>query len=46
MLGDVIYLNVLGKSIVMLNSYQAANDLMEKRSSIYSDRPWFPMLEM
>lgn len=35
---DVIYLNVLGKSLVILNSAQAAHDLLERRSNIYSDR--------
>ena len=35
---DIIYLNVLGSPIVVLNSYEAANDLLSRRSSIYSDR--------
>nr|BAL05137.1 cytochrome P450 [Phanerodontia chrysosporium] len=35
---DVIYLNLLGSSIVILNSSKATTDLLEKRSSIYSDR--------
>ena len=35
---DVIYLNLLGTSIYVLNSVQAINDLLDKRSSIYSDR--------
>ena len=35
---DVIYFNALGNHIVILNSMQAANDLLDKRSSIYSDR--------
>ncbi|KAH9894042.1 cytochrome P450 [Cubamyces lactineus] len=38
-LGDVISLNALGQSFVILNSHSAALDLLEKRSSIYSDRP-------
>jgi hypothetical protein len=42
--GDVIYFNALGKSIVVLNSVEAAVDLMDKRSSIYSDRSSFVML--
>ncbi|KAI0714200.1 cytochrome P450 [Cerioporus squamosus] len=37
--GDVVHLNVLGQSIVLLGSYQAACDLFEKRSSNYSGRP-------
>ncbi|KAJ8697465.1 hypothetical protein PTI98_004269 [Pleurotus ostreatus] len=35
---DIIYLNVLGNSIVVLNSYKAVNDLLSVRSSLYSDR--------
>jgi hypothetical protein len=42
--GDVIYFNALGKSIVVLNSVEAAVDLMDKRSSMYSDRSDFVML--
>jgi hypothetical protein len=37
--GDVIYLHAFGKSIVVLNSTQAAVDLLEDRNAIYSDRP-------
>ncbi|KAF4577363.1 hypothetical protein EYR36_005351 [Pleurotus pulmonarius] len=35
---DIIYLNVLGSPIVVLNSYKAANELLSVRSSLYSDR--------
>jgi hypothetical protein len=42
-IGDVTYFKALKKSIVMLNSAQAAIDLLTKRSSIYSDRPRFVM---
>lgn len=45
-IGDIIGLNVLHKSIIVLNSEEAANDLLDKRSGIYSDRPRFPMLEL
>lgn len=38
-LGDVIHLKVLGRDIIVLNSVQAATDLLEKRSGLYSDRP-------
>ena len=34
----MIYLHMFGKPVIVLNSMQAANDLFEKRSSIYSDR--------
>ena len=35
---DVVHVDVLGSHIVILNSIKAANDLLDKRSSIYSDR--------
>ncbi|KAJ6557549.1 cytochrome P450 [Mycena capillaripes] len=44
--GDVIYLQVPGRSIVILDSLQAAEDLFDKRSLIYSDRPRFPLFEL
>ena len=44
LLGDVIYLSVFSKSIVVLNSAVAARDLLEKRSVSYSDRPRFVLL--
>ena len=38
-LGDALYLNVLGQGILMLGSLKAARDLLDKRSTNYSDRP-------
>lgn len=35
---DILYLNAAGRSIVILNSYEAAKDLLEGRSAIYSSR--------
>jgi hypothetical protein len=35
---DILYLRVLGKDMVALNSNEAISDLIEKRSSIYADR--------
>ncbi|KAJ7080834.1 cytochrome P450 [Mycena belliarum] len=40
---DIIHINAAGTSILVLSSAQAASDLLEKRSSIYSDRPRIPM---
>ncbi|KAF8885508.1 cytochrome P450 [Infundibulicybe gibba] len=37
--GDAIYVSALGSSIVVLNSYEACVDILEKRSNLYSDRP-------
>ncbi|KAJ7093420.1 cytochrome P450 [Mycena belliarum] len=36
---DIIHLDVFGSSIVVLCSYDAVVDLLDKRSSIYSNRP-------
>jgi hypothetical protein len=46
MTGDVLSLHVFGKVIVVLNSYKANKDLLERRGNIYSDRPVIPILEM
>ena len=35
---DIIHVNGLGTSIVILNSYKAATDLLERRSNTYSNR--------
>ncbi|KII84568.1 hypothetical protein PLICRDRAFT_117453 [Plicaturopsis crispa FD-325 SS-3] len=36
---DILYLNLAGVSIVVINSAEIANELLERRSSIYSSRP-------
>lgn len=35
---DVVYMNLLGKHIVVLNSDKATKELLEKRSALFSDR--------
>lgn len=37
--GDIIHLNMFGKSIIILNSYKATKELLQQRSAIYNDRP-------
>ncbi|KAK7682348.1 hypothetical protein QCA50_014553 [Cerrena zonata] len=37
--GAIIYLRTLGHPIIILSSYEEAVDMLEKKSSIYSDRP-------
>jgi hypothetical protein len=37
--GDIVYAEALGRKIVILGTATAFNDLMERRSSVYSDRP-------
>ncbi|KAG9013627.1 hypothetical protein FRB94_001732 [Tulasnella sp. JGI-2019a] len=41
--GPLTYLNVVGRPILVINTQEAAIDLLEKRASIYSDRPHIPM---
>ncbi|KZV72776.1 cytochrome P450 [Peniophora sp. CONT] len=36
---DLVHFEVFGKHTIVVNSARAANDLFEKRSAIYSDRP-------
>ncbi|KAJ7069392.1 cytochrome P450 [Mycena amicta] len=44
--GDVMHLDVLGTHLIILSSHQAAVDLLEKKSAIYSDRPPFILYEL
>ncbi|PIL29308.1 cytochrome P450 [Ganoderma sinense ZZ0214-1] len=37
--GDIVHLNIAGKSMIILGSQQAASELLDKRSLNYSDRP-------
>lgn len=36
--GDIVFIRVFGRPTLIVNSVQAAFDLMEKRSTKYSDR--------
>ena len=37
-------MKVLDKHVLILNSFEATNELFEKRSAKYSDKPHMPML--
>lgn len=37
--GPIVYASAFGKHLVILNSFNAAQDLLQKRGSIYSSRP-------
>jgi len=37
--GDIIKINVLGHSSIVLSSLKTATDLLENRGNIYSNRP-------
>jgi cytochrome P450 len=43
---DVLYFNVLGQDIVVLNSVKSAVDLLDKRGANYCDRPRFVLFEV
>ncbi|KAJ7366935.1 cytochrome P450 [Mycena albidolilacea] len=44
--GNLVHANALGQHIFIVNSVKTANELFEKRSHIYSDRPVIPMIEL
>lgn len=44
-LGDVVYLENFGVPLVVLNSYEAATELLEKRSIKYSSRQLGTMID-
>lgn len=37
--GDIVYIDIPTQPIIVLGSADAAFELLEKRSDIYSDRP-------
>ncbi len=42
--GDIVYMGVFGNPIVVLNTKQAAYDLLDRKGSMYSSRPQRPMV--
>ena len=45
-IGDIVHLSVLGQSTVVIDSYDAAIELLEQRSAHTSDRPRFVMAKL
>jgi cytochrome P450 len=41
---DIISLNIMGNTMIVLNSLKAVSDIFDKRGSNYSDRPDMPMI--
>ncbi|KAJ2934996.1 hypothetical protein H1R20_g2118, partial [Candolleomyces eurysporus] len=41
---DILYLNIAGNDIIVLDTSKVAADLLETRSSLYSGRPYFTMI--
>ncbi|KAI9566800.1 cytochrome P450 [Boletus coccyginus] len=44
--GGLVYANLIGKDFVIINSIKVARDLLERRSAIYSERPYIPSNEL
>ncbi|RPD54776.1 cytochrome P450 [Lentinus tigrinus ALCF2SS1-7] len=44
--GDVVYLDAVKYTIIVLGSYTAATELLDKRSTTYSGRPGFEMVDL
>ena len=42
---DILYFSTLGASVVVLNSFEAARDLLDKKGALYSSRPRLVMLK-
>ncbi|KAL1938290.1 hypothetical protein VTO73DRAFT_11741 [Trametes versicolor] len=42
--GDVVYFKIFRTSAIVLNTFETARDLLDKRSAIYSDRPRLVLL--
>ena len=44
--GGIIHLEALGKHIIVLNTVEDADELLEKRTNNYSNRPVMPMTKL
>ncbi|KAI0777244.1 CyP450 monooxygenase [Trametes elegans] len=44
--GDLVYLDAAGQPMLILGTHEAAVELLDKRSAIYSDRVYSPMVEL
>jgi hypothetical protein len=42
--GDVVYIKILNMSLLFLGSFEAATDLLDRKSTTYSDRLQFVMV--
>ncbi|KAI2627949.1 cytochrome P450 [Hypomontagnella submonticulosa] len=43
---DIVYFNLLGNHMVVLNTQKAANELLDKRGANYQDRPRFVLFDV
>ena len=45
-LGDLIFLTALGQKIVVINDLKTAFDMLDRKGTVYADRPQTAMLEL
>jgi len=45
-LGEIVFVTIAGQPMIFLNTLETATDLLLERSSIYSDRPVFPLVSL
>ena len=43
-IGDIVHVETFGNHVIYLNTIEAANELLDKRSTIYSSRPRMVMI--
>lgn len=44
--GGLVYVNLLGKDFIIITSARVAHELLDQRSTIYSERPYMPANKM
>jgi hypothetical protein len=42
--GNIVYTSIAGQPMIILGDYQVANEMLNKKSAIYSDRPIMEMM--
>lgn len=46
LIGDILHASAFGTHVVIINSQQIADELLERRGAKYSDRPYFPTIDL
>ena len=44
--GDIVHASAFGNHVVVINSFEMAEELFERRAQLYSDRPVIPIVEL
>ncbi|ETW81164.1 cytochrome P450 monooxygenase 6 [Heterobasidion irregulare TC 32-1] len=44
--GDIVFVSLVGRPMIILNSFEATTELLDDRSTTYSDRPRFPLIDL